>query len=516
MPVMTVSLPDTNVTVTRPVAKTIIEQLMIDTGIPANTKILYPNEDNQLIQPGSALQDKDQQIGFGHKGHLTIEVKSNFQEDFPYTTAVYQSENPFLFSDASLGIYMRPVYSPVKIEISVKFHAQDRNEAERWRNEMRARIATKKDVRLHDVDYYYALPLEFMYMVGELHRLRENKFGYGQDFAQYFMQHCHKRITTITDTGGRNTAVVLKERQGEMQGYFDFDIAPEEGSRETQGMPGWTINFTYTCLFNQPIDAVLEYPLVVHQQFIPARIQPDVNRDHPSEWERLPQSGPDSVMAMRSLEARSRYQTANRFPGYSVPFYDEFIPSIVPTETFRLVTCLARLAASDLGDLFNLGGIPGLTWKPVVLEFMKTEAAFMTQPLMSIFNLTLYEGKLMGGNKGLTIDGDLNIRTQVDLNPRLVYHVRFSVYTDYSHLHKDAIDRLLEHGEAVLIILDTIFPWLKEQGLLPPLYDGHILRKDWDKLVVVIENNKGKSNNQVYLFNVVQNLTIQSHPMKDK
>ena len=160
MPKIQWPITDTDQTVTRPVAIGIVEEMKQYTDMPEGVPILFTGPDGKTYQPGSSINKDDlaNQVRGQTYNQLTIEVDEQYEHDAYLTTPVEHPEHLFVFRDDYLDTYIKPAYSSMDVTINVRFRAQDKTTAERWRSQMKMKIGRGKLVNLHTVTYSYFIP----------------------------------------------------------------------------------------------------------------------------------------------------------------------------------------------------------------------------------------------------------------------------------------------------------------------------------------------------------------------
>lgn len=519
MPRILLGLPETETSILRSIVLGVKNDIARLTGIPENTRVFFPGDINKMAQQGNSQQmgqtiDGTEDVALlNQHGKIFIEVQETPDEDSPQLSAAFRMEYPYLFLDDTLGIYIRPNYRQMELKINFRYRAEDKTAALRWRHEMLSRLDARQEVRLHKLTYNYGVPPEFMYILRELHRVRENKHGYGEDFIKYFTNNCSPSLTEIVNQAGNNGMLVLPETQGRVQGWFDFTDMPEEGSREGD-TANWTISFTYTLKYSKPISATMLYPIVVHQQLIDQKYRPNPKTDFPGADERVTNNRSLSNRSIGAFESERDYWRILQADGYAIPYFDEFVPRIVLRDTMRVVTTMVTVDESSPRALFNMKDIQKhVKFSQPIYDFMAEESPYMTQPYNSLFTLDLYEGYERLAN-GITMDKNLNMVTTFDMDPRKQYHVRLGLVTNLSLLTPDAIKRARENGTATKLIISVIDPRTIINGKFPPILDGDFIKKkDWDKFADGLIGIRDDTT--TYQFNCVQFLTIEAAQLTD-
>lgn len=460
MPQLMLPIPEVTDQVTRPIVLDIVRQIVTATRLDENAKILFPGDEEHTPLTGSTISKDGKEIAtFPHENQIKIEINETIESDNVLTRAVLKEEHLPIFRDSKLDILMKPVYAHTKTEIQFNIRFTDRATAKRWINEAKNKISLGRLYPLHEVTYSYTIPLPYIALLQEIHRLRENVAPYNEDFDTYFNKHKTPNVTELTNVGGKVVRKGVRETQQRILGMFDFVEEPERGSKDEAD--AWLIGFTYTIQYEKPSAVVLQYPIVVHNQLLDTKYRPD-RRDAPTPKPYdVKRSYASSIKYMSIFETDSLYFNWIQNRGIAVPDFDEWLPSSVVEGTYRMVTYLIGLTEQDRIDLVNIKELPETSGLDKDLEsfLIHSELPFVNRPTESVFQVSLYEDFDMLDSSSIYIDSDYNIKATSNLDLRKQYHVRISVYWDWTKLSDAALDRLRRHPLVVKKLVGYLYPW---------------------------------------------------------
>lgn len=448
MPNISLPLDDLHDSVERPVIFSVVRELLDITEISDQTNISFYDDEGKAAQVGSLINaDPNKRNKWPFDERVRIEVDEDFDPNSFYSIHTKQPEQIPIFKDEEIGALIRPIYSPTKVSITFTYRARDKNQAMRWRNNIRAKTAMYADINLHEISYHTHLQEEFIVIIKELHRLRENIAGYGETFDTYFAQHLSDKASIKTNLGGKAVLWGVEERQIRVQGLFDFEGAPEKGEKDGTN-DAWSISFTYKFEYQKPILMNMVYPIVVHNQVLSSKYRPTEKVYRLEDQNR---SFSMSNRAYNAFESDTRVLTFKGNDGISIPAFDEFAPkSILPT-TINVMTCLVVVDTSPGGDprkLMNLSELGETNLNPTILKFMReVEYPFLGKDFHSIFSLSLYRHGTLLESGGLSVDQNLDIYSNFDLDLRKTYRIRLGLVTNFSYLRKEALDRIQAFGK---------------------------------------------------------------------
>lgn len=518
MPRVATEIPETYETITRPASLDVIRQIGKLLGLPKETAIFYPGMSDAAAQTGSTLNYDGEPSSFPYYGKLKIEASEAYVEDRVLTDSVYRHENKPIFVDADLGVRLYPVYSATEMTLSITYRAANRTMAERFRDDIKMRTSMLRRENLHELTYSYGLPIPYLYLLQEIWTMREAQAGYGDTFSKWVMDHVDQRLTNVTTLVGTEQQLVMPEHQVCALGWFDFNVAPEPGTKESDGGTV-AVSFEYHMIYDKVIGCVVEYPLVVHNQIIS-----DAWHGVRNASGNLP-SDPAARKRNPSLSRKNFDYFTNLYPcpcasqidGVRYPPFDDWIPDHVLPDTSSLYTTIVQVDPNDTGDVLNLQQLVDWDIDHNVLDFLKTEAQYLTTYGSSIVHLQLYiDGTPIEDGK-LSVDPYLNVRYAPGMDLRTRFHFRMSLVNDLYILSRDAIERFRSSGCAALKIMMTLQQKLGNRAIVPKLKAGkYIPYKELMDIAQTINSLKTPFHTGTeYAMLTVGNFIIAAHRSSD-
>lgn len=509
MPRILLTVPETQEGIARPVIYDVAAMLFRYTGLNPNTNIFFPGDQEVGKQLGSYLNLKgDDPNFFAFNDKVTIEFTETYEQDRLNTTATHQAENEHIFNDRELGVNIRPIYSSADVVVTFKYRGESKTRVQRWRDDIRVRFAAQRFDHIFAATYHYLVPPKFLEVLKVIHSLRENMAGYNQCYEDYFKEFTTPLLSELTNLAGKANYIAVSETQGRITGMFDFEGAPEEGAKTENGDP-WEISFNYKFRYDKAIACVMNYPIIIHNQIIPAAYR---NTRPAFDLLQVQKRYTLSSGAFEHFSVDTKYTTPNSEPGLTIPAYDEYLPLFKIPNTMRIFNGLILLDTNHLRDLMNLAQPGNYIFAPDILALLKSEAIFMPQIYGSIFALTLYQNDRMMDPKFLRVDQELNVTANIDLNLRKQYHLRLGVVTDLRLINNTALDRLCANASATIKLLKLIDCRVK---LCPVSSSSNRLNKN-DLLLAISKINGSINNvNQFRNMQTVMTLTIQSNRIEE-
>lgn len=462
MPNISIPLSDLLNTVERPVIFDVVRRVQDLTGISSKTQIRYYGEDAKAAQWNSTIAKNNKQHNLWPvTDNLTIEVEEDYDPNRMIATAREYSEAAYIFFDNDLDIRIKPVRSATDVVIRFKYKARDRNQAIRWRNDIRSKTAKNRDMNMHDITYSYHFPEQYLDILGEIWKMRNNVAGYGDTFEKWFYTNCTDKITQVSNLSGSKVILAITEKQVGVQGLYDFEGVPEKPEKENdEGM--WSISFSYKFKYEKPIDTVFHYPVMIHQQLLQEKYrfaEPPYSLQ--AQWKQYTLSG--KFFSFFQEDNRTVMALANR--GLDIPAFDQFQPDVVPVSTMRVFTALSAISQEDKRYLFDLDDLGDFNLDTELLAFIReSEYPYMTGLFQSILQLNLYEDRYLLENNMLSVDSNLKVSATSDLNLRKTYRVRLSLVGDLTLINPAFFARIKKYPKIRDKLVSSMTLAMKNSG----------------------------------------------------
>lgn len=499
MPNITLMNPETKQSTLRPVVMDIIRQIMEITRIPTETSILFPDDINKTHQPGSAVSEEARnRTIFPSNDKVQIDVEEQYDETSILSTAVARPEHLPIFTDDEIGVMVKPVYSKTNVAITFRYKSNSKIGVNRWRDDIRTRTSTGRDINLHKGTYSYAIPIEIMIILKEIHRLRELQAGYDESFELYILNKFTTRFTELTNQGGTYVQPAIAETQMRIVGMFDFSYAPEK-IENAEDSEGWIGAFSYRFSFDKAVACNLRYPAMIHNQTLSKKYRPS---EEAYDIDKHMQSFSLSMDAFAFFEAQQQLGLViDPKAGMTLPWYDEFQPNSIPSGSVSIFSALCQILPDNLREICDLKDLGTVGIDADILKFMmESEYPFLAKPYKSILNVSLYKSMRLQKYDQITVDNQLMVRSTADLSLRTSHRIRFSIIADWQLLDKAALDRLRLYPEALVKVISAVNDALRNNTGFKDLPIGRITR---DTLYGYLSGSDQIRRNTVQITNVI-------------
>lgn len=482
MPRYIVDIPEVYRSVTRPVNLEVSRQLMKWLGLTGNEMIVYNGDNDSFPLPNASIDDQGNaevnRLSSNNKLFITTEEIESPQTGFEvnYRNKAY----PAVFLDERTQVYVAPIYAHVFVTVSMTKRFHSRSEALRWRNRVESTLNRNFINPNHTVQYHYPLPMNLLYLLDEVWKRRERVAPYGEDINTYFKRHFTDEMTVIANMAGQEPFFAIRETQANIIGNLEFTRTPYPVKASAYG--SYEYSFTYRFEYDRISNLSVEYPLMVHNQFLPRELLPVEAK---TNFEIEPGYDIQMQYLRKHLHPKAA-PLASVPPGFYVePYFDSWLipredPMLVPQYQALLqvddVNQKTILTLTDLGDyqLF-----------PEFLDYVRHCGNRVFVRHHSLVHIQVFSNTIPIDNEKLTLDPvTTNVDCLFDMNLRHEYRLVLNLDTNLVGLTADAVDDLLEHGWWLQLIIGTLYPGAEKTDWWPiPDANGHISQDQWVEII---------------------------------
>lgn len=456
MPSLSLTLPDVEESVARPIVFDVVRQIFEITQLSTDTEILFAGKRGTLTTPGTTIDDhpdKARDPRFKANRYTYLEVNEDYDRQAYQETSVHAFDQRTIYQDNEIRASARPVYLTSDVEIRVRYQSTSETEVRRWMANQYAKHARGREYSLVGIDYTYTLPDAFVRFLTDLWRLREAVSGYGDTLTQYIEKKSTNQLTLLGDRAGESLIYAIKQHQFRINGQFDFVGIPDKPEwNEDTGT--WTLSFGFKFSYQRPDLLFLHYPISVHNQFMPDHWLSylgnevnglPINRSYNQTYDALSQFEGDAV-----AEEIRRPQPYLRIPSFDDVRLAEILPG---SATVFTALCFLEDDRQVLLDLNDLGDY---LIDQDILEYLQAEAPYLTKAFQSFFYVSLYRHDRPVDASLLEVTDALVVKSTIPLNARLQFRVRLSLQTEIGMILPTAQARLANYPKAFVKIVGAI------------------------------------------------------------
>jgi hypothetical protein len=504
MPNISLTLPETGQSITRPVIFDIISQVQTITKLSDKTTILYPGDSMKNQTPGTSIDSKTDRFAmFNTDRYSFIEVEEDYDHETLGSTAITRPEQVPVFLDEKLKVQITPIYAASNVVINFRYRCTSKSEAIKWRDDVRIRVSQMRDVNLHSLTYHYLLPAEIIALLKTIYERREGYLGYGDTFEEYIANMSTSRLTLVGDLVANDARLAISETQTRVIGLFGFDGIPDKLEKDDPN-GSWTINFSYKFSYEKPIGCHLKYPIIVHNQLLPKSYTYYTNKSY--DLSKVSKYNSISMQALNGFESDTLMDTrVNQNALIHIPEFDDYQILSTPKGTGTIFIALAEVNITDSMSLFSLDELGDIVIDSDIMDFIKgSEYPYLCDVYQSIIHVHLYRNEYLTASGDIKCDINGNLSAKIPLDLRNQYRVRFSLVVDLTLLSRDALDRLRRWPKALIKIIQAMNELLKNRPDFNDLGSkNYISELEFSPIYAMLtgytyDNGRGRGPNNYY------------------
>lgn len=497
MPEISYPIPDIYQMITRPVIVSVVKQIMQGTGISKESFIEYKGEHEQVpvwrtfIDKKNTQTNNDSKMIFMEK--VQVEVDENPLEEFILSTPYHYPDNKRVWHDEALGITLSPFYHRAEYTINFAYRTPDKGTATTWRNNMRRRFKLKFTDMSMTAEYQIVIPKLIIVLMKELYDMRQRVEPYNDTWSDYFKSHRLQKLLKLVDQSGKNPEIGFDETQLDILGNFDFTDPPREERQEDGSC--YVVNFSYKFRFDHPMGFTFKYPLVIHNQIVPAKWRPD--KPHRYDPHALLGNSSQSMSRYDVIVQQECMRKEGEIGGHLVPWFDDWSPKVGYHNTSPLLQLLIRVDDTDPTLVVDLMD-PKLKISENTLNHMRKHYDKLHQHSRNGIFIGLYINDDRLDQRGYYVTEDLKIKTRVPMYKRNVHHLVIFVLNDLLALTPDGKRDLQRDPEFFKELCNTLEPSIKLDDI-EVLGDTYIADREFQRILGRIDTSSNWYNRRVFL-----------------
>lgn len=481
MPNGNFAIGNTYETTTRPVAWAVAKDCLSRLGFPEYAYLNFKGSSEKAQTKDSAIDDYGNKNWFGTNTEAILQIEEDPIVERIYEASVIRLDNVPVFKDAETHTYIRPIYQPVKMTLRFRLRCQDEVEANRFRDDTWARSHLLRHECLHELTYHWQLPKVYLVILQEIWKLQEAHDQTGLSFGKYLRDRFDPRIDTVTNLAGREATLVVPEDQVRALGWFDFAGVMDKPTFNKDNNT-WDLEWSYSLVYDKPVEAAMTYPLVIRQKMIGPDFRPVKGMYKLDDRDPSLSNVQRSLFSFFNVWVPPKGILDRRYPDF-----DTWEPEGNTYGCMDLWIGMLGLSAENRRDLVSIYNIGDHKLADVVTDFMIDEREYVCKPRQSLFEIGVYSDNERAWPDQVTLGEDGIVRSAFDLSMIPIYHVVISFRNDLRTLDQENIGRIIKNACKVYGILASMYPMAIELGLIPPPSKRCMWTRDqWEQIVEVI------------------------------
>lgn len=445
MPTVLVPIDNSDVTISRLIVKSVIEQLMFMTEMTA--------EDIIYIERGG--KSTSAQI---YKDHETLKldagnyIKVEYKEVYdPNNVDIsrYQPEYLPIFNAPKLGLVITPLHSKTTIEMTITYKSRSYNTISNWLSGFRHMLELSSPSHVHDVMYNYTIPYDVLTYLYHAYVHIEAIAPYGVDLGSWVKDHFTDGLMVRHSLNNKNKDLAINVHSTNNIGIY---TQLPENIETTLEPPETKITFTYNFTYDKVIELLVEYQKYIHNQTCNYN---SLKRYADRRYHKRTSLGHRTFTGSVNVVGESPdIDMSKMFFDYE----DMWHPKSVPVSTSTILMVPIQLDLPDLVTVLNLHEINLPTILPArLLEIISRYSNCAVSSYKFPIQIYLYEVNDVIGMVPLNMDNTLNITSKLDLDPRNRYYLRIAIVTDWTLLDLTCND-FRNDADAMLYLYGLLNP----------------------------------------------------------
>ncbi len=431
MPQALIALPDVYDSVIRRIAIDSVSQLARVMRLPPDTQIMLPgNAQTVPMNNGSFGECGDPGLNYPTDGRLIISFTEELDDSQTLSQHAGTAENLPLFEDVVRSTVIFPVYRSVTMNLNLQYIAPNQNIAQRWLDEMRTRVVQLRAELYQTLEYHYAIPNPILMLLHEVwSKIEASDHPSNLSFSEYLDEYLSRPTTvidTIADTAPTRAVI---EKQYEVLGWFDFTSTPEQPEKDGANAGNYICNINYRFSYDRPMQMLVRWPLVVHNQIIDSTY-------HPTEpYQTFRQVDRRVSFFKGSLESFLESIKYNNIPYVIEPEIDDWMPSEMNRRAMIFFTGLLVIDKTDPTHLVDLSHLGKHTFTPYILEYFFQQQHTLFGDRTSPFVFMLFENGQQRTDITFSFKpNSLELVVDKPLDMTKMYHLQIGILRDWTAL----------------------------------------------------------------------------------
>ncbi len=448
MPVTPFKIPDTLQTVDKKIVMSVIEDLIEYDLLPDNPDIKY----SEVIKKIRRKSDNEGSTGLDKTllgdNVLSIEVSKKNLADIIHGKRGKRLQRDKIFYDRSIGFNCSAIYTDVEFRMNLVYSSSSINKLILIKQGITDRASEGNMNILHDVNFTFAIPDELSELIVAIHTRKEKVMPYDISIKEYLADISDDGVVTQFTRDGTHPRLVVDEIQtgilGVLVGDYHLDIIDNEDGT-------YSLEMEYVFVANRPHMFHVHYLPMVHNQLLPRKyldVTPPERKGKQSSIEPLTRLGLDK-------QQRAFDKAEVSFP-ILTPIFNDNVLDYTMVGFMPIIQALCSVE-DDGKTLLNLKELGNVHLDERVIAFFEAgEYQHLTTINDSLFQVRLFKNGKISHFGDLSVDANLNIISNKDLNLRDYHHVVIMMNTELEHVSDGAITNAIKHEGILDITLNTV------------------------------------------------------------
>lgn len=447
-----ITIPQSDITVTNSIARNVVKDLIKITGFPDDSEIIIDSNQGGTRALSGFTNPCELPIRPESRNYVFVTITERYTEDGTVTNFQPNHYKKKIFKDDELGINITPVYSQVEIELALRFRTADLTTMRSWVAAMRVNESFQTNKFFHNIKYDYSLPTSMLDFTVDAWKMSEAVSPRGKTLPEFVKEGFGGGLIKRKNLSGSHSEFVINEVQSGVAGFKLTDFPYNEYTNE-EGI--YELQYPYKVLFDRIDAAVLETPIIIHNQFVPDRyINLWLKRNNPG-YE--PFGFRDHGWIVDDLEDDTFDMFYKGDGGARMIPYDDFFPT-----TPRDNTATVFLSPIQVGDdpyvIMNINDLPNSMVPKEVKDYINMFPERCEAFRAGLISIEVYEIYEKEKRLEVSIDALGNVRTKAPMLKHHRNYVKIDLLKDFSLFSSSHTLELLKEGNVISGLIKLLSP----------------------------------------------------------
>lgn len=448
MPVFTAEIPETHLRINRPVIKQVLDDVLSRFKEIPFREFRFIGDSEQLMTPGSAID-----AGAFNRtladNYVDIEVEDVPDDEYGRSYVTTQGINKAIIRCEKTKLDMYPIYQNRKIVISMKVVCSSRVRLNGLITRIKQGMYQSQTLFSHKLSYDYDLPVPCTVLLGEIYGRMENKFGYGLTMVDWLKEIKADHIQMFSRLDGEKGVLGVRENAVEAKSNLvEHEEEPRKDKDENNGV--WSLDIDVELRYQRPNVIRVSYPPIVHNQFLP-----DIwfNKNKTFNYRSEAATSGLGNMAIEHFKWNHYFGIPGKGDlGVKEPYFDDWTKEIQNSGLIKLITCLVTVDENDRRQVFNVrNDLSEYFFPEETLQTMLHNSMALFHEGKHLYHVKVYNHSYPVRADCLSIDENLNITLDYDLDPRGYHHIVFCINADPTTIPLEVWEGMLCDKEALIM-----------------------------------------------------------------
>lgn len=448
MPVFTAEIPETHLRINRPVIKQVVDDVLRRFKEIPFREFRFMGDAEQLMTPGSAIDSG----AFNRElagNYVDVEVDDEPDEEYGRSYVTTQTVNKAIIRCEKTKLDMYPVYQNRKIVIRMKVVCSSRVRLNGLITRIKQGMYQSQTLFSHKLSYDYDLPTPCTTLLSEIYGRMEANKPYGISFVDWLKEIKADHIQMFSRLDGQVGVLGVRENAVEAKSNLvEHEEEPRKDRDENNGV--WSIDLDIELRYQRPNVIRASYPPIIHNQFLP---EIWFNKNKTFDYRSEAATSGLGNMAIERFKWNHYFGTPGKGDlGVKEPWFDDWAKEIHNKRLIKLITCLVVVEENKPRNMFNIeNDFSDHFFPPEVLELMKKHRIALFHEGKHFYHVKAYNHSTPIPADCLSLDDDLNIIIDHDLDPRGYYHLTFCINADPTTIPLEVMEDMLCDKEAMVM-----------------------------------------------------------------